>query len=115
MYIGTSKDEVRKFVARVAETRQNSTGCSIMTEVEGASFQQDFVNSGLYNLYQEAQRSSTMATMKILMEVLEEYPGFTEYFNEHQCTPSESAPDLPWCDYVGNPAARRFWGLDRSC
>lgn len=111
MNIGTSKDEVRKFVEQVARTRQNSTGCSIMNAVD-TSFQQDHVNSGLYDLYQKAQRSSTMATMKMLMEVLEEYPGFTEYFNERQRTPSKSTPDLPWCEYVGNPAARKFWGLD---
>ena len=54
----------------------------------------------------------------MLKEVMAEYPGFSSYFNERQSKPQEKTPDLPWCDYVGNPDARRFWGLDsrsRSC
>ncbi len=120
MNIGTSKGEVKAFVEQVIKARQDSIGYSIMSSAESkagrTSFQQEFINGRLYDLYEEAQRSSTMATMKMLMEVLDEYPGFPEYFEMRKKEPNKRTPDLPWCEYVGNPAARRFWGLSsKSC
>ncbi len=116
MYMGTSKDEVRKFVKNVADTRRNSRGCAIMTNVgiqlgESSSFEQDFVNSGLYDLYQKAQLGTPISTLSMLLEVLKEYPGFTEYFDSRQGCPEKSTPDLPWCEHVFGADARRFWGL----
>lgn len=94
MNIGTSKEEVKKFVEQVAKTQQQSTNYSIMDATDVA-FQLELVNSRLYDLYQKVQSSITMDTMKILLEVLEEYPRFTEYFNTHQRTSSQHTNDLP--------------------
>lgn len=111
--IGTKKQEVKAFVERSIANYKKSPGYSVIGAIPEA--QQDFINGKLYDLYTDAERSSSQSTLQLLKEVLEEYPGFTDYLTEHQDKPKQKAPDLPWCEYVGNPAARRFWGLDRSC
>lgn len=114
--IGTNKQEVRAFVERSVAGYKNSTGYAVIGAMQCA--QQDFINGKLYDLYKDAERSSSQSALTMLKEVMSEYPGFSSYFSERQSKPNEKTPDLPWCDYVGNPAVRRFWGLDsrrRSC
>lgn len=111
--IGTNKQEVRAFVERSVANYKNSTGYAVIGSMPSA--QQEFINGKLYDLYMDAERSSSQSTLQLLKEVLDEYPGFCDYFSEHQDKPQQKAPDLPWCEYVGNPAARRFWGLDPRC
>ncbi len=111
--IGTNKQELRAFVERSIVNYKKSTGYAVIGAIPEA--QQDFINGKLYDLYSDAERSSSQSTLKLLKEVLDEYPGFHNYFTEHQNDSRQKSPDLPWCEYVGNPAARRFWGLDPSC
>lgn len=108
--IGTNKQEVRRFVERSIVNYKESMGYAVISSVPEA--QQDFINGKLYDLYMDAKRSSSQSTLQLLKEVLDEYPGFHNYFTEHQDKPHQKAPDLPWCDYVINPTVRRFWGLD---
>lgn len=107
--IGTNKQEVRAFVERSIVNYTKSPGYAVIGVIPKE--QQDFINGKLYDLYMDAKRSSSQSTLQLLKEVLDEYPGFCDYFSEHQYK-QQKAPDLPWCEYVGNPAARRFWGLD---
>ena len=109
--IGTNKQEIREFVERSVTNYKNSTGYAVIGAIP--SVQQEFINGKLYDLYKDAERSSSQSTLSMLKEVMAEYPGFSIYFSERESKPQERTPDLPWCDYVGNPAARRFWGLDR--
>lgn len=108
--ISTNKQEVRAFVERSIAGYKNSIGYAV---IEGMpSDQQEFINGKLYDLYKDAERSSSQSALIILKEVMSEYPGFSSYFSKRQSKPQEETPDLPWCDYVGNPATRRLWGLD---
>ena len=110
--IGTTKKEVREFVERSVASYKNSTGYAVIGCIPEA--QQEFINGKLYELYKDAERSSSSDTLSLLKEVMEEYSGFSSYFSQRQSKPQARTPDLPWCDYVGNPAARRFWGLDND-
>lgn len=110
--IGTNKQEVKAFVERSIVNYKKSTGYAVIGAMPEA--QQDFINGKLYDLYMDAERSSSQSTLQLLKDVLDEYPGFHNYFAEHQNKSHQKAPDLPWCEYVGNPAARRFWGLDND-
>lgn len=110
--IGTTKKEVREFVERSVASYKNSTGYAVIGCIPEA--QQEFINGKLYELYKDAERSSSSDTLSLLKEVMEEYSGFSSYFSQRQSKPQVRTPDLPWCDYVGNPSARRFWGLDND-
>ena len=107
--IGTNKQEIREFVERSVVNYKNSTGYAVIGAIPTA--QQEFINGKLYDLYKEAERSSSQSKLTLLKEVMAEYPGFSGYFSERESKPQERTPDLPWCDYVGNPASRRFWGM----
>ena len=108
--IGTNKQEVKAFVERSIVNYKKSIGYAVIDAIP--ELQQDFINGKLYDLYVNAERSSSQSTLQLLKEVLDEYPGFHNYFTEHQDKPWHKAPDLPWCECVSSPAARRFWGLD---
>lgn len=108
--IGTNKEEVKEFVERFLINYRESIGYKVIGI--NPEDQQDFINGKLYNLYIDAKRSSSESTLNLLKEVLDEYPGFNNYFAEHYDGSDQKAPDLSWCDYVGRPAARKFWGLD---
>ena len=110
--IGTTKKEVREFVEQSVASYKNSTGYAVIGCIPEA--QQEFINGKLYELYKDAERSSSSDTLSLLKEVMEEYSGFSSYFSQRQSKPQARTPDLPWSDYVGNPAARRCWGLDND-
>lgn len=109
----TNKQEVKDFVHESVANYKNSTGYSVIKSIPDA--QHEFINGKLYDLYKDAEKSSSESTLTLLKEVMDEYPGFSSYFSKRQSTPQARTPDLPWCDYVGNPAARRFWGLSSNC
>lgn len=109
----TNKQEVKAFVERSVANYKNSTGYSVIGAIPDAKH--EFINGRLYDLYKDAERSSSQSTLTLLKEVMDEYPGFSSYFSKRESKPQDKTPDLPWCDSVANPAARRFWGLDSSC
>lgn len=106
--IGTNKQEVKAFIERSVANYKNSTGYAVIGGVP--EIQQDFINGKLYDLYMEAERSSSQSALQLLKEVLDEYPGFSAYFYNMQYVRNEqnTYTSNDECDYVNHPENDRF-------
>lgn len=104
--ICTNKQEVKAFVERSIVNYKKSIGYALISAKPEA--QQDFINGKLYDLYMNAERSSSQSTLQLLKDVLDEYPGFYNYFAEHQNKANQKAPNLSWCEDRCDPHTRRL-------
>lgn len=106
--IGTNKQEVRAFVERSIVNYKKSTDYAVIGAIPEA--QQDFINGKLYDLYTDAERSSSQSTLQLLEEVLDEYPGFSSYFYNmsYVRNAQNTYTSNDECDYVKHPENDKF-------